>query len=87
MMLNSVTEIFDMKAMKSLEFDEFYMEPFYTDKDIKEAIHDGKCPVINVNKRKNGEVIEVRVFNSRIVWLKSYVTYDFVGYIDLSIKF
>ena len=68
MMLNSVTEIFDMKAMNSFEFDEFYMEPFYTDKDIKEAIHDGKCPVINVNKRKNGEVIEVRVFNSHIVW-------------------
>ena len=53
-MLNSVSEILEMVGVQSIEPD----EEFSIDDvdELKQAIKDNKCPVINVIKRETNEV-------------------------------
>ena len=53
-MLDSVMEILDIIGLKSAEPDVDFK--IYTADELKQAIQDRKCPVINVTHRKNGQV-------------------------------
>ena len=57
-MLDSVMEILDIIGLKSAEPDVDFK--IYTADELKQAIQDRKCPVINVTHRKHGQV---RVLN------------------------